>query len=86
MAGLTLICFNFSNLIITLIGIELLLLASNINFLTTSLFYNDGTGLIFALCVLTVSAAETAIGAGLLIICYSIRRTVEFADLNTLED
>lgn len=85
-AGLTLISFNFSNLIITLIGIELLLLAANINFLVTFTLTGDGAGLVFALCILTISAAETAIGAGLLIICYSIKKTVEFQDLNTLQD
>ena len=85
-AGLTLICFNLSNLIITLIGVELLLLAANINFLTASLYNNDGLGFVFALCILTISAAETAIGAGLLIVCFSVRRTVEFSDLNTLKD
>ena len=86
LTGLSVISFNSANLIITLIGIELLLLAANINFLISAIINNDGSGLVFVLCILTISAAETAIGTGLLIVRYSIRQTVEFSDLITLQD
>ena len=85
-AGLTVICFNCSNLIITLIGVELILLAANINLLTSAVFFNDGLGFVYSLCVLTVSAAETAIGIGLLIVCYSVHQKVDFRELNSLHD
>lgn len=69
------------NLIIILISIELLLLAVNLNFIVFSVFLDDVVGQVFALLILTVAAAESAIGLAILVIFYRIRGviTTDFA-------
>jgi len=69
------------NLIIILISIELLLLAVNLNFIVFSVFLDDIVGQVFALSILTVAAAESAIGLAILVIFYRIRGviTTDFA-------
>lgn len=61
------------NIITVLISLEIVLLAININFIVSSIFLDDLTGQLFAIFVLTVAAAESAIGLALLIIYYRIR-------------
>ena len=68
---------NRNNIVVMLMSIELMLLSINLNFLTCSAFFDDLTGLIFALMVLTVAGAESAIGLALLVIYYRIRGTVD---------
>ena len=64
------------NIIITLISIELSLLAINLNFIFSSLFLNDIVGLIFTLFILTVAAAEAAIGLAILVLFFRVRSNI----------
>ena len=68
--GLSGIILNKKNIILILISVELMLLAVNFIFLVSSVYLDDRIGQIFALLVLTVAAAETSIGLGILIVCY----------------
>ena len=69
------IFLNRKNVIIILMSIELILLAVNINFVSFSYFLGDLTGQIFSLFVLTVAAAEAAIGLAILV-CFTTKRSV----------
>ena len=77
------IFLNRKNIIIMLMSIELMLLAVNFNFLIFSVYLDDMLGQLFSLFILTVAAAESAIGLALLVIYYRIRATiaVEFISL-----
>ena len=81
--GLSGIFLNRKNIIILLMSIELMLLAINFNFIIFSVFLDDILGQLFALLVLTVAAAESAIGLAILVIYYRVRGTIaiEFIDL-----
>jgi NADH-quinone oxidoreductase subunit K len=77
------IFFNRKNIIIMLMSIELMLLAVNLNFVLFSVYLDDIIGQIFALLILTVAAAESAIGLALLVVYYRVRGSiaVEFIHL-----
>ncbi len=77
------IFLNRKNIIVMLMSIELMLLAVNLNLLVFSVYLDDLIGQIFALLVLTVAAAESAIGLALLVVYYRVRGTlsVEFINL-----
>ena len=77
------IFLNRKNIIVLLMAVELMLLAINFNFIIFSVFLDDILGQVFALLVLTVAAAESAIGLAILVIYYRIRGTIaiEFIDL-----
>lgn len=77
------IFLNRKNILVMLMSIELMLLAVNLNFLLFSVYLDDLIGQLFALFVLTVAAAESAIGLALLVVYYRIRGTlaVEFISL-----
>ncbi len=81
--GLSGIFLNRKNIIILLMSVELMLLSINFNFIIFSVFLDDILGQLFALLVLTVAAAESAIGLAILVIYYRIRGTIaiEFIDL-----
>ena len=70
------IFLNRKNILIMLMSIELMLLAVNLNFLVFSVYLDDMMGQLFALFVLTVAAAESAIGLALLVITFRIRGTI----------
>ena len=74
---------NRKNIILMLMSIELMLLAVNLNFLVFSVYLDDMMGQLFALLVLTVAAAESAIGLALLVVYYRVRGSiaVEFMSL-----
>lgn len=74
--GLGGIFLNRKNILILLMSIELMLLAVNLNFLVFSVHLDDMTGQLFALFVLTVAAAESAIGLAILVITFRIRGTI----------
>jgi len=78
------IFFNRKNIIIMLMSIELMLLAVNLNFVLFSVYLDDIIGQLFALLILTVAAAESAIGLALLVVYYRVRGTiaVEFINLS----
>ena len=79
------IFLNRKNIIILLMSIELMLLAVNFNFIAFSQFLNDTVGQVFVFFILTVAAAESAIGLALLVLLFRNRRTINVADLDTLK-
>ena len=79
------IFINRKNVIMILMSVELILLAVNINLVAFSAFLNDLTGQIFALLVLTVAAAEAAIGLAILVVFYRNRGTIAVEDVNMMK-
>ena len=79
------IFLNRKNVIIILMSIELILLSVNINMVSFSAFLGDLVGQVFALLVLTVAAAEAAIGLAILVIFYRNRGTIAVEDVNKLK-
>jgi NADH-quinone oxidoreductase subunit K len=79
------IFLNRKNIIIILMSIELILLAVNINLVAFSSFLGDLTGQIFALLVLTVAAAEAAIGLAILVVYFRNRGTIAVEDVNIMK-
>jgi len=79
------IFLNRKNIIIILMSVELILLAVNINFVAFSAQLNDLAGQVFALLILTVAAAEAAIGLAILVIFYRNRGTIAVEDVNQLK-
>jgi NADH-quinone oxidoreductase subunit K len=79
------IFINRKNLIILLMCVELMLLAVNINFIAFSHFLGDTAGQGFVFFILTVAAAEAAIGLAILMVLFRNRRTINVADLDTLK-
>ena len=75
---------NRRNIIIVLMSIELMLLAVNINFVAFSWFLNDLSGQIFSLLILTVAAAESAIGLAILVVYFRNRSTIEIDDASQM--
>jgi NADH-quinone oxidoreductase subunit K len=76
---------NRKNLILLLMCVELLLLAVNFNFVAFSRYLNDIDGQIFVFFVLTVAAAESAIGLAILVVLFRERRSINVEDLSTLK-
>ena len=83
--GLVGIFLNRKNIIIILMSIELILLAVNINLVSFSIFINDLTGQIFTLFILTVAAAEAAIGLAIIVVYYRNTGTVHVEEINSLK-
>ncbi|MCP4285785.1 MAG: NADH-quinone oxidoreductase subunit NuoK [Gammaproteobacteria bacterium] len=79
------IFLNRKNVIILLMCIELMLLSVNINFVAFSHFHGDVVGQVFVFFILTVAAAEAAIGLAILVVLFRNRRTINVEDLDTLK-
>jgi NADH-quinone oxidoreductase subunit K len=79
------IFLNRKNVIIILMSIELILLAVNLNLVAFSAFLGDLVGQVFALFVLTVAAAEAAIGLAILVVYYRNRGTIAVEDVNLMK-
>ena len=79
------IFLNRKNVIIILMSIELILLAVNINFVSFSYFLGDLTGQIFSLFVLTVAAAEAAIGVAILVCLFRNKGSIAVDDANVMK-
>jgi NADH-quinone oxidoreductase subunit K len=79
------IFLNRKNIIVILMSIELILLAVNVNFVAFSAQLHDLAGQVFALLVLTVAAAESAIGLAILVIFYRNRGSIAVEDVNKLK-
>ena len=79
------IFMNRKNLIVLLMAIELMLLAVNLNFVAFSHYLGDMAGQIFVFFILTVAAAEAAIGLAILIVLFRSRSTIEVDELDTLK-
>jgi NADH-quinone oxidoreductase subunit K len=82
MAGIFL---NRRNVIIILMSIELMLLAVNMNFVAFSHYLGDTAGQIFVFFILTVAAAEAAIGLAILVLLFRNRRTINVSNMDTLK-
>jgi len=78
------IFLNRKNVIIILMSVELILLAVNINFVAFSTHLNDIVGQVFALLVLTVAAAEAAIGLAILVVFFRNRGSIAVEDVNMM--
>jgi NADH-quinone oxidoreductase subunit K len=76
---------NRKNVIVILMSIELILLAVNINLVSFSSFLGDMMGQVFAMFVLTVAAAEAAVGLAILVVYFRNRGTIAVEDLNLMK-
>lgn len=79
------IFMNRKNLIVLLMAIELMLLAVNMNFVAFSHYLGDAAGQIFVFFILTVAAAESAIGLAILVVLFRNLKTVEVEELDRLK-
>ena len=79
------IYINRRNVLILLMSIELMLLAVNINFIAFSSYLNDIQGQVFVFFILTVAAAEAAIGLAILVVIFRQRKSLEVDKLNELK-
>ena len=79
------IFLNRKNLIIILMSIELMLLAVNMNFIAFSHFMQDLSGQVFVFFILTVAAAEAAIGLAILVLVFRNRRSINVRDIDELK-
>lgn len=79
------IFLNRKNVIIILMSVELMLLAVNINFVAFSAFLHDLVGQIFTMFVLTVAAAEAAIGLAILVVYFRNRGSIAVEDINVMK-
>ena len=79
------IFINRKNVILLLMCIELMLLAVNFNFITFSRFLGDAAGQVFVFFILTVAAAEAAIGLAILVVLFRSRRNIEVEELDSLK-
>ena len=83
--GLAGVFLNRKNIIVILMSIELILLAVNINLVSFSIFINDLTGQIFTLFILTVAAAEAAIGLAIIVIFYRNKGSIRVEDIHEMK-
>lgn len=83
--GMVGIFLNRKNVVILLMAIELNLLAVNMNFVAFSRYLGDMSGQVFVFFILTVAAAESAIGLAILIVLFRNRRTINVDDLDMLK-
>ncbi|QDH34792.1 NADH-quinone oxidoreductase subunit NuoK [Porphyrobacter sp. YT40] len=79
------IFLNRKNVIVILMAVELILLSVNLNLVAFSAFLNDLTGQVFAMLVLTVAAAEAAIGLAILVIYFRTRGSIAVDDINRMK-
>ena len=82
--GILGIFINRKNVIVILMSVELILLAVNINLVAFSVVLNDLVGQIFAMFVLTVAAAEAAIGLAILVVYFRNRGTIQVEDIHMM--
>ena len=83
--GVVGIFLNRKNVIIILMSIELILLAVNINLVSFSIFTQDLTGQIFTMFILTVAAAEAAIGLAIIVVYYRNKGSIKIEDISSLK-
>ena len=79
------IFLNRKNIIIILMSIELMLLSVNINFVAFSHYLGDLSGQVFVFFILTVAAAEAAIGLAILVVLFRNKRTIDVDELDTMK-
>ena len=78
------IFLNRKNVIIILMSIEMMLLAVNLNLVSFSVFLNDLVGQVFSMIILTVAAAEAAIGLAILVVYFRNRGSIRVEDINMM--
>jgi len=83
--GMSGIFITRKNIILIMISIEIILLAINLNFIIFSIYLDDILGQVFALLILTVAAAESAIGLAILVIFYRLKGTISINFINLLK-
>ena len=83
--GVAGIFLNRKNIIVILMSVELILLAVNINLVSFSIFLNNLTGQIFTLFILTVAAAEAAIGLAIIVVYYRNTSNIDVEDIHSLK-
>ncbi len=76
---------NRKNILITLMSIELILLAVNLNFVVFSIYLDDIIGYIFVLFILTIAAAESAIGLAIITIYYTLKATIRLDKIKSIK-
>lgn len=79
------IFLNRKNVILLLMCIELMLLAVNFNFIAFSRYLGDPAGQVFVFFILTVAAAEAAIGLAILVVLFRAKRTIDVQDLDVMK-
>ncbi len=79
------IFLNRKNVIVMLMSIELILLSVNVNFVAFSAFMGDLAGQVFAMFILTVAAAEAAIGLAIVVVYFRNRGSIEVEDINLMK-
>ena len=79
------IFLNKKNVIVILMSVELILIAVNINLVSFSVYLNDIVGQVFTMFVLTVAAAEAAIGLAILVVFFRNKGTINVEDINSLK-
>ncbi len=79
------IFLNRKNVIVILMSVELMLLAVNINFVTFSSYLNDLTGQVFTMFILTVAAAEAAIGLAILVVFFRNKGSIAVEDISAMK-
>jgi len=79
------IVINRRNLILLLMCVELMLLAVNFNFIAFSRYLGDDTGQVFVFFILTVAAAEAAIGLAIVVVLFRNRNTIDVQELNEMK-
>jgi NADH-quinone oxidoreductase subunit K len=79
------IFINRKNVIVLLMAIELMLLAVNTNFVAFSRFYGNPDGQVFVFFILTVAAAESAIGLAILVVLFRNRSTINVAEIDSMK-
>ena len=84
--GITGIVINRKNIIIVMMCTELLLISVNFNFIAFSHFLNDLSGQVFVFFILTVAAAEAAIGLAILVALYRNKKSISVSELNKLRN
>jgi len=79
------ILFNSRNFLVLLMGIELMLLSSNLNFIYFSIYLDDLYGQLFSLFILTIAASESAVGLAIVIIYYRVRGSISIDQIPILK-
>jgi NADH-quinone oxidoreductase subunit K len=83
--GMAGVIINRKNIIVLMMSVELILLAVNTNFIAFSYFLQNVTGQVFVFFILTVAAAEAAIGLAIMVVLYRRRASIEIQDLDLLK-
>ena len=83
--GMLGVFMNRKNAIVIMMSIELMLLAANINFVAFSVYLHDLAGQVFSLFVLTVAAAEAAIGLAILVLCFRQHKSIAVTDIHEMK-